>query len=88
LTHKVHKSVYGITPFLLGGTTIFAVAAGLITTLNIESSLGKLIGYQILAGAGIGFCMISLQVCPQAVLDKSEVPQAQSIMQMFLILGS
>jgi hypothetical protein len=40
--------------FHLCRTWLFDVAAGLIYTLDQTSSLGKIIGYQILVGVGIG----------------------------------
>ncbi|KAJ8106107.1 hypothetical protein ONZ43_g7175 [Nemania bipapillata] len=42
------------TLFMLVGAAISAVAGGLIYTFDIETDIGKQIGYQILLGLGIG----------------------------------
>ncbi|GKZ34379.1 hypothetical protein AbraIFM66950_004610 [Aspergillus brasiliensis] len=44
-------------PFLLVGAGIVTIGSGLIYTLDINTSSGKIIGYQILAGAGDGICV-------------------------------
>jgi hypothetical protein len=41
-----------------------------------------------LGRAGVDFCMLCLVVCPQAVHDNRDLSQAQSIIQIFQILGS
>ncbi len=46
-------------PFLMLGAGLATIGAGLIYTLEIHSSAGHYIGYQILFGAGLG---ISIQV--------------------------
>lgn len=46
-------------PILVGGAAVATIASGLLYTLDIDTSTGKWIGYQILAGAGYG---ISFQV--------------------------
>ncbi|XXH01870.1 hypothetical protein Hte_008232 [Hypoxylon texense] len=49
------------SPFLLIGAAISAVAGGLIYTLDVDTGLGKQIGYQILLGTGVG---IVVQIPP------------------------
>ncbi len=44
-------------PFLLLGTVFVSTAAGLFTRLNLDSSKGHWVGFQILSGAGIGFIL-------------------------------
>ena len=44
-------------PFLLLGTTLTSIAAGLYTTLTIYSGRAEWIGYQIISGLGIGFIL-------------------------------
>jgi hypothetical protein len=41
--------------FQISGIAAAAVAGGLIYTLDIDTSLSKQLGYQILLGAGIGW---------------------------------
>lgn len=41
-------------PFMWFGSAIFAVGAGLLYTLKVNSPAGQWIGYQVLAGLGAG----------------------------------
>lgn len=49
------------SPFLFIGAAISAVAGGLIYTFDVDTGLGKQIGYQIILGVGIG---IVVQIPP------------------------
>ncbi|EKV10938.1 MFS toxin efflux pump (AflT), putative [Penicillium digitatum PHI26] len=42
------------TPFLISSTALAAIGTGLITLYDVDVSMGKWIGYQIVVGAGIG----------------------------------
>jgi hypothetical protein len=42
------------SPFLLVGAVVSAVAGALMYSLDVDTSLGKQIGYQILLGTGVG----------------------------------
>ena len=44
-------------PFLMVGTCLTSVAAGLYTTLSTDSDRTEWIGYQVISGAGIGFIL-------------------------------
>lgn len=44
------------TPLLIFGGVLLTIGSGLIYTLDIGTSAGKYIGYQILVGAGNGIC--------------------------------
>jgi len=68
------------TPFLIVGTCIAAIGAGLLTTLQIRSSAGKWIGYQILYGLGLGCCFQSPTMAAQTVLPKRKVSVGASLM--------
>jgi len=76
-------------PFLFFGPLISAVGAGLLYTLNIDTSSAKLIGIQILYASGIGAAMQNAFVAIQAeYADKpSMIPQASSALQFFQLLG-
>jgi hypothetical protein len=41
-------------PFLIVGSALAAVGAGLIYTFNLNTKMGSVIGFQILFGVGIG----------------------------------
>ncbi|KAN0099274.1 Major facilitator superfamily domain containing protein [Hyaloscypha variabilis] len=76
-----------INPFLICGSAMLCLASGLITTLSMNSPAAHLIGYEILAGGGVGLCLCSIIICPKSVLTQEDLPRAQSIIQMFQILS-
>ncbi|KAJ7624664.1 ABC transporter [Roridomyces roridus] len=61
--------VVGLTgyyfPFLLAGPVFLAIGSGLLYTLNANSHVARLVGFQILAGIGTGLgmqnCMLAIQ---------------------------
>lgn len=67
------------TPFLLVGSAIFAVGTGLLTTLQVDSSIGKWFGYQVVAGFGIGFGfqipLLAVQTVSYLFIHDSLAPQ-------------
>ncbi|KAI3398901.1 hypothetical protein diail_8410 [Diaporthe ilicicola] len=75
------------TPFLIGSTAIFAVGAGLITTYSADISNPKWIGYQILAGAGLGAGFQVPQAAVQTVLAQEDIPVGSSALIFFQNLG-
>ncbi|CAD6593959.1 MAG: hypothetical protein ASARMPRED_008245 [Alectoria sarmentosa] len=74
-------------PFLLLGTTLTSIAAGLYTTLTIYSGRAEWIGYQIISGLGIGFILQMPLIAVQAVLPLSKVSSATSIIVFSQFLG-
>lgn len=75
------------TPFIIGGTAVFTVGSGLIYMLQVDSSSGRWIGYQILAGFGSG-CSIQLPfIAVQVVLSPKDMPTGNSISIFFNSLG-
>lgn len=61
------------TPFLIFGVCLTAIGAGLLTTLDIDSSTGQWIGFQILYGFGFGFSGQASNMAAQTVLPRKEV---------------
>ena len=66
-------------PYLYLGTAITAVGAGLCMLLNVDTSTSKWVGYQIVAGAGIGFCFSVPIIVSQRVVKSSEMSSATAI---------
>lgn len=60
-------------PFLLAGAGIVTIGSGLIYTLDINTSSSRIIGYQILAGAGDGICVQVPVTAVQAFVDQKEL---------------
>ncbi|TGZ78952.1 MFS general substrate transporter [Ascodesmis nigricans] len=61
-------------PFIIVGTAISTVGIGLLTTLEVDSGAGKWIGYQLIAGIGIGLAMQQPMIAAQTVLKTEDIP--------------
>ncbi|KAH0598340.1 hypothetical protein MHUMG1_03638 [Metarhizium humberi] len=68
------------TPSLIIGVCLTAIGAGLLTTLGVDSSQGKWIGYQILYGLGLGLASQAPNMAAQTVLAKQDVAIGASLM--------
>jgi len=75
------------TPFLLVGTCIMAVGAGLLTTLDLDTSQAKWVGYQFLYGWGLGMSFQAPNLAAQTVLPRHDVPVGTSLMFFSQLLG-
>ena len=60
--------------FAWAGTLLLTVGSGLLHTLQVESSSGTWIGYQILAGFGVGLALQVPFIAVQTVLDPADMP--------------
>lgn len=60
-------------PNLVLGSCLATVGCGLIYTLELNSSAGRWIGYQILVGAGVGFGWQPALVASQASVKSSDM---------------
>lgn len=76
------------TPSAILGACIMCVGAGLLTTLQIDTSTGQWIGYQILYGFGLGMCFQAPNLAAQTVLPKRDVPIGMSLMLFLQLLGA
>ena len=72
------KTGYVNPPAILGAG-VASVGAGLITTLKVDTSTARWIGYEILIGAGIGASIQQGVVAVQVVLPDDLVPIATSL---------
>ncbi|KAJ5032371.1 uncharacterized protein L3040_008976 [Drepanopeziza brunnea f. sp. 'multigermtubi'] len=75
------------TPFMLAGTVFAAVGAGLLSTFTPETNHSAWIGYQCIAGIGVGLGLQQPMIAVQAVLDISQVPIGTSIVIFLQTLG-
>ncbi|KAF5718237.1 major facilitator superfamily transporter [Fusarium mundagurra] len=81
LIHGAGTSAFGYyTPFMLFASIIMPIAAGLITTFEIDTSFEKLIAYSALSGLAYGIGFIGPQTGVQTVLPADDVPLGLSIM--------
>lgn len=76
------------TPSAIIGSCIMSIGAGLLTTLDIDTSEGKWIGYQILFGFGMGMCFQAPNLAAQTVLPTKDVPIGTSLMFFMQLLGA
>ena len=73
-------TVTGIyVPFLIGGAILATVANGLLYTLDIGSPPSHWIGYQALAGMGIGLSIQVPIIANQAFVSMSEISSITAI---------
>lgn len=75
------------TPFMIAGPAIGAIGAGLLTLLNERSGPGMWIGFQIIAGAGVGLCMQLPMIAAQTVLTMDDVPTGTAVIIFAQTLG-
>jgi MFS transporter len=75
------------TQFMYLGSILMAVGNGLLTTLNIDSHSNKWIGYQVIAGLGVGFGMQQSNLAVQTCLPNRDVPIGTSIIFFFQTFG-
>ncbi|XPS95368.1 hypothetical protein M3J09_004659 [Ascochyta lentis] len=63
-------------PFILVGGMLNSVGSGLFTTVSTSTSLGKLVGYQLVSGTGRGLALPMPMIALQNSLLPTEVPVA------------
>ncbi|KAJ7644629.1 ABC transporter [Roridomyces roridus] len=76
-------------PFLVGAPFFLAIGSGLLYTLNTDSSSGRIIGFQILAGVGTGMGMQNSLIAMQAEFKSNPrlLGQATSMASFGQFLG-
>ena len=73
-------TAYGVyVPFLIGGSAIATIGAGLLYTLDIGSSSSHWIGYQALFGIGIGLSIQVPIIANQAFVKPSEISSVTAV---------
>ncbi|KAI9051065.1 hypothetical protein LZ554_005173 [Drepanopeziza brunnea f. sp. 'monogermtubi'] len=74
-------------PFMIFGSALFTVGAGMVYTLQVNSSVGKWVGYQLLAGFGAGSGVQIPFIAVQVVLSPKDMPTGNAIAIFFNSLG-
>lgn len=81
LIHGAGTSAFGYyTPFMLFASIMMPIAAGLITTFKINTSLVQLVMYTALSGLAYGIGFSGPQNAVQTVLPAEDVPLGLSVM--------
>jgi len=75
-------------PFMYCGTCLFTIAAGLLCTLRVDSSTGRLVWNQILAGLGVGTSMQLCATSVRAAVDKKDTATAAVLTVFAPFFGS
>ena len=67
-------TVTGIfNPYLIGGPVIAAVGAGILMLLDQHTGTGKWVGFQIVLGIGVGFCLTIPLMLSSVVVKAKDV---------------
>jgi MFS family permease len=75
------------TPFMIIGSVFISIGYGLMTMFHPDTPKAVWIGYQIIAGAGVGFGMQQPMIAVQVVLDIADVPTGTAIIVFAQTLG-
>jgi hypothetical protein len=74
-------STFGrFAPFLILGAVITSIGGGLLYTLDVGSPSSRWIGYQILAGFGLGICFQTPIMVGQALAEAKDVATVTAIL--------
>ncbi|EQB46556.1 major facilitator superfamily transporter [Colletotrichum gloeosporioides Cg-14] len=89
----IFMSGWGVTktgyyqPFMLAGTVLIAVGAGLLSTLRVQSGAGQWISFQVIAGLGIGASTQQAAVAVQSTLTEGDVAIGVAVVLFFQCFG-
>lgn len=74
-------------PFIVASCIFMPIGAGLLTTLKVNSSSAKWIGYQVIYGIGSGFGFQQSTIAAQTVLEANDIPIGVSICMFVQLFG-
>lgn len=75
------------TQFIWLGSVLMAIGTGLLTTFKVNTGHSAWIGYQVIAGLGIGMSMQQSNLAVQTCLPDSDVPSGTATIFFFQTLG-
>jgi MFS family permease len=75
------------TPWMIASSIVMPIGYGLITTFTPATGSREWIGYQALAGVGVGLGMQQPLMAVQTVLDIKDVPTGTSVLIFLQTLG-
>jgi EmrB/QacA subfamily drug resistance transporter len=87
LSGAVVQKVGYYTQFMVIGSVLMAVGAGLLTTWTTTTASPRWIGYQVIFGLGVGLSMQQANLAVQTVLPQQDVPTGTSIMAFCQTMG-
>lgn len=74
-------------PFVYLGSAILCIGSGLLTTFEVDTSVAKWVGYQFVAGIGIGLGFQQPMIAAQTVLKQKDIPIGSAAVVFFQTLG-
>jgi hypothetical protein len=74
-------------PLLTLGGVLTTIASGLLYTLDLNSGSGEWIGYQAIAGIGVGICIQVPIMAGQAVVDVQDLSVISAVVLFFQCMG-
>jgi len=74
-------------PFIVIGSIIFTVGAGLLTTLTVDQPDWRAYGYTIVAGSGYGLSLQNAYIAIQDVLPHETLPIGNAIVMFCQIFS-
>ncbi|RTE76763.1 hypothetical protein BHE90_008755 [Fusarium euwallaceae] len=74
-------------PVMIFGSTLGVIGAGLLYTLDVDSSMGEWIGYQILGGIGWGGALQVPIIVSQASAAAQDISSVTAMILLFQCLG-
>lgn len=80
LTGQLVSRIGYYTPFMIFGVCLTAIGAGLLTTLETDTSAGKWIVFQLVYGFGLGSASQAPNMAAQTVLPREDVAIGASLM--------
>jgi len=85
----VLTTVFGYyTPFMIVGPVLAAIGTGLLSTFDLDTGIGKWLGFQVLTGIGIGICFQQPMIAVQAALPMSDVATGTAMIVFAQTFGS
>ena len=72
---------------LILGFSLWSIGVGLVSTWDVDTSLGKIVGYQILVGIGAGQTFQTSLIAIQACVSRKEMATATGIRNFLRMLG-
>ncbi|KAI0198294.1 major facilitator superfamily domain-containing protein [Astrocystis sublimbata] len=75
-------------PGMIAGTILAIAGSALLTTLNLSSDTGRIVGYQLLYGFGVGFGFGQPSYVAQTVLAPDDVPIGVTLIQLLQNLSA
>ncbi|PHH92575.1 hypothetical protein CDD83_6737 [Cordyceps sp. RAO-2017] len=76
------------TPLLIACSVLCAIASGLLSTLQVGSSIGYWFGYQVLLAAGAGLGGQNVMLVAQVAVPDDDMPMATSVLTFTQLLSS